>query len=136
MEDFVVDKENLYVSPIANIIAGDKLENKLFRITKKIFKDKGVRRGVKEVCKSIRKGYSGIVLLAADVTPVDVISHIPVLCENNRVPYVFVRSRVELGLAAATKRPTSAVFLVEPTEDSPIYESFVGVKERLMTLQG
>ncbi len=135
MEDFVVDKDNLYISPIANAIAGDKLEKKLFRLTKKIFKDKGVRRGVKEVCKSIRKSYSGLVLLAADVTPIDVISHIPVLCEKNKIPYIYVRSRVELGLAAATKRPTSAVFLVEPAEDSPIHESFSGVKDRLFKLQ-
>jgi len=38
--------------------------------------------------------------LAADVTPVDVISHIPVLCEESGIPYIFVRSRMELGVAA------------------------------------
>jgi ribosomal protein L7Ae-like RNA K-turn-binding protein len=38
--------------------------------------------------------------LAADVSPVDVISHIPLICENKDVPYFYVRSRMELGLAA------------------------------------
>ena len=134
MEAFEVDKENLYISPIASVIAGDKMEKKLFRLTKKIFKEKGVRRGVKEVCKSIRKGFQGIVILAADVTPVDVISHIPVLCEKNGIPYIFVRSRVELGLASNTKRPTSAVFLVEPSEDNNISTTFAGVKDRLQKI--
>lgn len=42
----------------------------------------------------------------------DVISHIPVLCEEHGIPYVFVTSRAELGASAATKRPTSVVMVV------------------------
>lgn len=41
----------------------------------------------------------------------DVISHIPVLCEDHAVPYVFVPSRAELGAAGNTKRPTSVVLV-------------------------
>lgn len=42
----------------------------------------------------------------------DVISHIPVLCEDHGIPYVYVTSRAELGSAGATKRPTSVVMVV------------------------
>lgn len=52
-----------------------------------------------------------MVVLAADISPMDVISHIPVLCEDHGVPYVFVTSRAELGAAGATKRPTSVVMV-------------------------
>ena len=41
----------------------------------------------------------------------DVISHIPVLCEDHEVPYMFVASRTELGAASSTKRPTSVVMI-------------------------
>jgi len=41
----------------------------------------------------------------------DVISHIPVLCEDHGIPYVFVPSRAELGAAGSTKRPTSVVMV-------------------------
>jgi H/ACA ribonucleoprotein complex subunit 2 len=41
----------------------------------------------------------------------DVISHIPVLCEDHNVPYIYVASRAELGIAGQTKRPTSVVLL-------------------------
>lgn len=41
----------------------------------------------------------------------DVISHIPVLCEDHVVPYIFVTSRTELGAAGSTKRPTSVVMI-------------------------
>jgi len=43
----------------------------------------------------------------------DVISHIPVLCEDVNVPYIFVASRAELGTAGSTKRPTSVVMVTE-----------------------
>lgn len=43
----------------------------------------------------------------------DVISHIPVLCEDVNVPYIFVTSRAELGAAGSTKRPTSVVMVTE-----------------------
>jgi H/ACA ribonucleoprotein complex subunit 2 len=52
------------------------------------------------------------VILAADISPMDVISHIPVLCEDHGIPYIFVTSRAELGNAAATKRPTSVTMVV------------------------
>lgn len=41
----------------------------------------------------------------------DVISHIPVLCEDHGIPYIFVPSRAELGAAGSTKRPTSVVMV-------------------------
>ena len=104
----------LYVNPIATPLAGESFEKKILLLTKKIIKVKGVKRGVKEVGKSLRKKLTGIVIFAADVSPVDVISHLPVQCEEANIPYIFVRSRLELGAASDTKRPTSVVMLVDP----------------------
>ena len=53
----------------------------------------------------------GVVILAADISPMDVISHIPVLCEDHNIPHIFVTSRAELGMAGMTKRPTSVVMV-------------------------
>ena len=53
----------------------------------------------------------GVVILAADISPMDVISHIPVLCEDASIPYLYVESRAELGAAGNTKRPTSVVMV-------------------------
>ncbi len=87
----------------------------------KAAKNKTLKRGVKEVVKSLRKSPQGaantlgpgVVILAADISPIDVISHIPVLCEDHNVPYIFVTSRAELGAAGNTKRPTSVVMVSE-----------------------
>lgn len=50
-------------------------------------------------------------VLAGDISPLDVISHIPVLCEDSGIPYVYVAAKAGLGEAAATKRPTSVVLV-------------------------
>ena len=84
-----------------------------------------LKRGVKEVVKALRKSplatptsrsFDGVVVIAGDISPPDVISHLPVLCEDHGVPYVFISRRAELGAAARTKRPTSVVMIMEKSE--------------------
>lgn len=60
--------------------------------------------------------FPGLVVIAGDISPPDVISHLPVLCEDHNVPYIFVTSRAELGASAKTKRPTSVVMIMEKHE--------------------
>ena len=37
-------------------------------------------------------------LIAGNITPIDVISHLPVLCEESSIPYVYVPRKEDLGL--------------------------------------
>eukprot|EP01103_Thecamoeba_quadrilineata_P003356 TRINITY_DN13147_c0_g1_i1.p1 TRINITY_DN13147_c0_g1~~TRINITY_DN13147_c0_g1_i1.p1 ORF type:complete len:169 (-),score=52.33 TRINITY_DN13147_c0_g1_i1:13-519(-) len=102
----------LHKSPIAFPLADDKLTEKLFKLVQKTTKAKGIKRGVKEATKSIRKGEKGLCLLAGDVSPLDVISHVPVFCEEKEIPYTFVPSKDALGEASLSKRPTTVIFVL------------------------
>ena len=104
------------VIAIAKPLASKKLAGRLYKAIRKAAKYKTLRRGVKEVTKSLRKGEKGIAVLAGDISPLDVISHVPVYCEEQAVPYVFVPSRFDLGSAALTKRPTSVVLIKQNKE--------------------
>ncbi|RMZ79565.1 hypothetical protein DV737_g3412, partial [Chaetothyriales sp. CBS 132003] len=120
--------------PFAHPLADEKIGKKCFKAVKKarvcvyVFAaaaQRTLKRGVKEVVKALRKSPNsgpsnslsadsiplGIVILAADISPMDVISHIPVLCEDHNIPYIFVTSRAELGMAGQTKRPTSVTMV-------------------------
>ncbi|KAI0320835.1 putative RNA-binding protein L7Ae [Amylostereum chailletii] len=108
-EEIVIPLADL--SPIAHPLAQKKLVKKLHKTIKKASKARQVKRGVKEVAKGIRKGEKGLLILAADITPIDIISHLPVLSEEADIPYVFVASKEELGHASSTKRPTSCVMV-------------------------
>jgi H/ACA ribonucleoprotein complex subunit 2 len=89
-----------------------------------VAKVKLIRRGVKEVNKAFRKQELGICILAGDVSPVDVISHIPILCEKSKVPYIYINSRESLGTSSQTKRPTSVVMLLKPPKDNKYLEAY------------
>lgn len=106
------EKRMVAALPFAKPLASKKTNKKILKTVKKASKAKHVKRGVKEVVKALRKGEKGLVIIASDISPADVISHIPVLCEDNAVPYVFIPSKEDLGSAGATKRPTSCVFIV------------------------
>jgi len=89
---------------------------------------------VKEVVKAVRKGEKGVCIIAGDISPIDVISHLPVLCEDNEVPYVFVPSKEALGAAGQTKRPTSCV-LVKAGGDCDQKEKYEEVLKKVKSMQ-
>merc|ERR1712203_455661 len=71
-----------HVSIIAKPMANKKLAKKLYKCIKKGMKQKThVRNGLKDVQTRIRKGEKGLVVFAGDVTPVDVMCHLPAVCE-------------------------------------------------------
>ena len=114
------------VSVIAKPMASRKLTKRLYKVVKKAKKAKKLRRGVREVVKALRKNEKGVVVLAGDVSPIDVISHIPVFCEEKDVPYCYVPSRKELGLAGGTQRPTSVVLVQSGQDYEDVYQDCHG----------
>ena len=112
------------VNAISHPLASEKLNKKLLKVVKKATKAKQVKRGVKEVVKGLRKGVKGFVVIAGDISPIDVIAHLPVLCEDANVPYVYVPSKEDLASAGSTKRPTSCVMIVEAGKDAEYKENY------------
>ncbi|XP_039631365.1 H/ACA ribonucleoprotein complex subunit 2-like protein [Polypterus senegalus] len=110
------------VNAIAQPLASRKLSKKLYKCIKKASKMKQIRRGVKEVQKFINKGEKGIVVLAGDTLPIDVYCHIPVLCEDKSIPYVYIPSKVDLGSSAGSKRPTCVLMIKQHDDYQDAYE--------------
>ncbi|GMM45754.1 snoRNA-binding protein [Pichia kluyveri] len=124
-----------YVLPFAQPLANKKLNKKLLKTVKKAAKAKHVKRGVKEVVKALRKGEKGLVIIAGDISPADVISHIPVLCEDNGVQYVFIPSKEDLGGAGGTKRPTSVIMIVPASDKKNDYkDSYDEISKEVQSL--
>lgn len=94
-------------------LASEKLSKKVLRLIGEAAKQKCLRRGIKEVVWSIRKKEKGIVVMAGDVFPVDVIAHIPLLCEEADIPYCYISRKSELGAAGLTRRATSVVLVTK-----------------------
>ncbi|KAI7731323.1 hypothetical protein M8C21_027137 [Ambrosia artemisiifolia] len=100
------------LAPIAKPLAGKKLSKRALKLVRNAAEHKCLKRGVKEVVKSIRRGNKGVCVIAGNITPIDVITHVPILCEEADIPYVYVSSKEDLANAGATKRPTCCVLVL------------------------
>lgn len=86
-------------------------------------KEKKVKRGVKEVVKSIRKKQKGICIIAGDISPIDVISHVPIMCEDSGIQYCYVTSKEALGAAGRCVEfihPVCSLHFVHGSEGSAV----------------
>ncbi|HLC65744.1 MAG TPA: ribosomal L7Ae/L30e/S12e/Gadd45 family protein [Candidatus Nanoarchaeia archaeon] len=72
-----------------------------------------LKKGTNEVTKALERGGVKLVVIAKDVTPKEVVMHIPILAREKNVPCVEVPSKVELGAAAGLEVGTSAVAIVQ-----------------------
>ena len=43
--------------------------------------------------KTLNRGLAEFIVMAADAEPLEILLHLPLLCEDKNVPYVFVRSK-------------------------------------------
>merc|ERR1712015_367977 len=111
-----------FVSCIAKPMASKKLTKKLYKLIKKGSKHKGfVRNGLKDVQARIRKGETGLVVFAGDVTPVDVMCHMPAVCEEKGLPYCYTPSRSLLGQAMGVKRGSLMVLIKKHDDYEELY---------------
>ncbi|EHK21507.1 hypothetical protein TsFJ059_009495 [Trichoderma semiorbis] len=66
------------------------------------------KKGANEVTKAINRGTCELAVLAADTEPLAIILHIPLICEDKGVPYVYVPSKTLLGRACGVSRAVIA----------------------------
>merc|ERR1712223_197514 len=124
-----------FVSVIAKPMATKKLAKKLYKCIKKGMKHKThVRNGLKDVQSRIRKGEKGIVVFAGDVTPIDVMCHLPSVCEEKGLPYVFTPSRALLGQAMGVKRGSLMVMIRKHEDFAELYAECKDEVEKLPTV--
>merc|ERR1712113_543844 len=124
-----------FVSVISKPMASKKLAKKLYKCIKKGMKHKTfVRNGLKDVQSRIRKGERGLVVFAGDVTPVDVMCHLPAVCEEKEIPYVFTPSRSLLGQAMGVKRGSLMVLIKKHDDYEELYNECKEEVEKLPTV--
>ncbi len=75
-----------------------------------------IRKGSNEATKALEKGIAKFVVIAKDVSPPEIVMHLPVLAKEKGVPFAEVASKEELGAAAGLQVGTAAVVVVQEGE--------------------
>jgi len=70
------------------------------------------RKGTNEVTKAVERGKAKLVLIGSDVDPPEIVMHLPMLCEEKNIPYMYV-DKASIGDAVGISVPTASACIVE-----------------------
>lgn len=81
-----------------------------------------IAKGTNEVTKQVERGAAKLVVMAEDVSPEEILAHVPLLCEEKGIPYGYVPAKAELGSAAGLSVGTAAVAVLDPGANAELVE--------------
>lgn len=84
-----------------------------------------LRKGTNETTKAIDRGIAKIVVIANDVEPKEIVMHLPALCDEKKIPYVYVPSKMELGRSAGLDVPSAAIGVVDVGEGKELFKEII-----------
>ncbi len=90
-----------------------------------------VRRGANEVTKALNRGISSVIILSGDANPIEILMHIPLLCEDKNVPYIFVKSRTALGRACGISREVIACTILNTDTNNTMKKQIQNLKDAI-----
>lgn len=89
-----------------------------------------VKRGVREVTRWLEKNRGAVlVIIAEDVDPPDLVAHLPFLCEERGVPYVYVPSKETLGRVMDIKQASCAAIVNPGQADNHVFQILVWLEK-------
>ena len=104
----------------------DELNNKILEAVETARATGYVRKGTNETTKAIEKGDAELVVIAKDVDPPEVVMHLPPLCEEKNIPYVYTKNKDELGRAAGIDVRCASVAIVKSGDAKKILDEILG----------
>jgi len=90
----------------------EETTNKIVDFLGKVAKSGKVRAGVNEVTKMVERGQAKLVVLAEDVSPEELLYHLPVLCNEKKIPFTYFSQRKELGKVSGLGVSASCIAVV------------------------
>jgi large subunit ribosomal protein L7Ae len=84
-----------------------------------------VRKGTNETTKAIERAQAKLVVMAEDVEPPEVVAHLPLLCEERKIPYIYVPSKEKIGTAIGIDVPAGAACIVKEGDATGLVKEIV-----------
>jgi len=85
----------------------------VYEIVEKARKTGKIEKGINEVTKAIERGTAKFVIYAKDVSPKEIIQHIPILCKEKNILCEEADSREKLGISAGIKVSCSSIAVID-----------------------
>jgi large subunit ribosomal protein L7Ae len=108
-----------------------ELSDKILRLLE-IAKNTGkVKKGTNEVTKSVERGEAKLVVISEDVEPEEIVMHLPALCEEKKIPYAYVPSKMELGKSVGIDVAAASACIIEPGDGKDLLKDILSEIEKI-----
>ena len=97
-------------------------------------RDSKIRKGMNEVTKAIERNLAKLVVMAEDVSPPEILFHVPLLCDEKKIPFAYLSTKKELGGAVRINVSSSAIAIENVgTGNDNVLNSIIKKLEALRT---
>jgi len=84
-----------------------------------------IKKGTNEVTKAIERGIVQLVFISTDVQPEEIVAHIPPLCDEKEIPYIYVKRQTDLGAASGLDVGSAAAAIIDAGKGKALVEEVV-----------
>ena len=105
------------------------VQDSVYELVKLVANDNGrLKKGSNEVTKAAERGTAQMVVMAENVNPAELLAHIPLICKEKKIPFIYVEDQSYLAEAAGmtTGAKTAAIAVMEVGKGAQ--DAFNGVK--------
>ncbi len=92
-----------------------------------------LNKGTNETTKAVERGIAKLVYIAEDVDPPEIVAHLPLLCDERKITYIFVPSRTQLGTSAGLDVSSASVSIINPGDAKELLEEMINKITKIKT---
>jgi len=98
-----------------------------------IARDTGkTKKGTNEVTKAVERGNSALVFIVNDISPPEIVMHLPMICDEKGIPYLYA-PKADIGEAVGIHVPTAAACIIDAGKAkdllTDVVEKLKGIKK-------
>jgi large subunit ribosomal protein L7Ae len=103
-----------------------ELAEKTYEAVKKARETGGkIKKGTNETTKAVERGLAKLVVIAMDVDPPEIVAHLPILCDEKKIPYTYVPNKKRLGESAGIEVAAASVAIIDPGGAKDLVEEII-----------
>lgn len=106
----------------------NKQQDLIYEILKKARETGFIAKGILETTRAVEKGTAKLVVIAKNVQPKKLISHLPNLCRYKNIPIFWVNQKEKLGRVVGLEIPSSTCAIVNEGETKDLLEKLIPIK--------
>ncbi|MGB9674881.1 MAG: 50S ribosomal protein L7Ae [Nanopusillaceae archaeon] len=107
-------------------------EAKVYELFERAKRSGKIKKGTNETTKAVDRGQAKLVAIALDVDPPEVVMHLPALCKEKGVKYVYVSSKQKLGQACGIKTQAASAAIIEPGDGKNLLDEISKALDELL----